>query len=582
MPDPGKVEGTCWADLILSGIPVYGRAEVASTADAIAIKGDRILAVGRVDEVRALHGPQTRAKAFDRGCIIPGLIDGHAHMDREGLKRVFPSLAGAHDKQQLLDRIRQEAHSRQPGEWIVTMPIGDGPSYETPSGIEEGGYPDRHDLDRVAPDNPVYIKAVWGYWRPQPPLISIANTRALELAGINRHTRPPCPEVEIVSDPSSGDPTGLFLERTLMPIVELTLLKCAPNFTLDDRVGALERSMAVYTRFGTTGIFEGHGVSDHVLQSYRTLAGNDKLKVRSLLVSSPSWSTANDEGLIDHLRDLARWIERQKADSGMLALDGIYSEIDEERANWVRAPAAPQTGWAGFHYDCGLPRHLLKEVLVELARMNLRAHCIFADVAELYEEVHRDAPIDHLRWTWGHISVLTERDVCRARDLGLVLVTHTNRHIAKAGRRHMETLGSARQNDIVPLRRLRDAGVPVAFGTDNLPPTMFYPIHHAVARRPLDGGDLIAPDQRLSRSEALHCASWGGAFLMRREDQIGTLEPGMKADLAVLDDDLMSVAEDDIAKLQSVLTLVDGMLVHVAPHAEFDACFGTAGERMDP
>src|SRR5690606_31013227 len=171
------------------------------------------------------------------------------------------------------------------------------------------------------------------------------------------------------------------------------------------------------------------------------------------------------------------------------------AEIDEEKANWVRAASAPQTGWAGFHYDCGLPRHLLKEVLLEAARMNLRANCIFADVAELFEEVHRDVPIDHLRWSWGHLALLGDADVARARDLGLVMVTHTNRHIAKEGARHRKTIGIENEDAIVPLRRLLDAGVPVSFGTDNLPPSLFNPIYHAVARRDRATVEVIAPAQ---------------------------------------------------------------------------------------
>lgn len=483
------------ADLIVSGVPVYGSTATGAGVDAVAIRADRIVAVGRAAEIVRFRRADTRLIALDRGCIVPGLIDGHAHMDREGLKEIFPSLDGAEVKDALLERIRQEAEKKRPGEWVVTMPIGTAPGYEATGAFDEYGYPDRHDLDRVAPDNPVYIKAIWGYWRARPPLVSIANSRALKLAGIDRHTPPPSPEVEIVVDPASGEPTGVFLENTMMPIVELTLLACAPNFSFRDRLEGLERSMAVYNRYGTTGVYEGHGVADHVLQAYQALAGRNRLTVRSTLVLSPRWGEAGDSGLVGHLHDLMNWVGRQDHGDSLLSIDGIYVEIDEDKVNWVRAGSAPQTGWAGFHYDCGLPRHLLKEVLLEAARSNLRANCIFADVAALFEEIHREVPIDHLRWSWGHLAVFDEMDVARARDLGLVLVTHTNRHIAKAGARHRDAVGAGNEDRIVPLRRLLDAGVPVSFGTDNLPPSLFRPIHHAVARRPDDrGGDRARPE----------------------------------------------------------------------------------------
>lgn len=556
------------ADLIVAGAPVYGSGATGTGVDAVAIRDDRILAVGKSADIRKFQRVDTALIELDRGCIVPGLIDGHAHMDREGLKRVFPSLDGAEEKGALLERIRQEAERKRPGEWVVTMPFGDSPSYEKTGAFDDCGYPNRHDLDRVAPENPVYIKAIWGYWRARPPLVSIANTRALELAGINRHTRAPSLEVEIVVDPVSGDPTGVFLENTMMPIVELTLLACAPNFTFHDRLKGLECSMAVYNGFGTTGVYEGHGVADEVLQAYRALAGQRRLTVRSSLVLSPKWGETDHGGVVEHLRDLMKWVSRQSHGDSMLAIGGIYAEIDEEKANWIRARSAPQTGWAGFHYDCGLPRHLMKEVLLEAARSNLRANCIFADVATLFEEVNGEVPIDHLRWSWGHLAVLSETDISRAKDLGLVMVTHTNRHIAKAGSRHRNAVGAGNEDQIVPLRRLLDAGVPVSFGSDNLPPSLFKPIFHAVARRDQGTGEVIAPGQKLSRSEALHCATWGGAYLMGREEEIGTLDVGKKADLAILDDDLMSVAEGCIADLHSVTTIVDGSVVLRQDNAE--------------
>ncbi|MGE4635378.1 MAG: amidohydrolase family protein, partial [Arenicellales bacterium] len=215
----------------------------------------------------------------------------------------------------------------------------------------------------------------------------------------------------------------------------------------------------------------------------------------------------------------------------------------------------------GFHYDTGLPRAALKEVLLEAARMKLRVSCIFAEVAALFEEVHRKVPIDNLRWAWGHIAVLTEDDVLRARDLGLVVVTHTNRHIRKMGSQHLQRLGPENQDQIVPLRRLMDAGVPISLATDNVPPSLFYPIHHAVARRDETTGEVVAPGQKLSREEALHCATWGGAYLAGREADLGSLEPGKKADIAILNDDLMTMPEDGIPGLHADTVIVDGKIV---------------------
>ncbi len=123
------------------------------------------------------------------------------------------------------------------------------------------------------------------------------------------------------------------------------------------------------------------------------------------------------------------------------------------------------------------------------------------------------------------------------------------------------------------------ASVPVAFATDNLPPSMFHPISHAVARRDEMTGETIAPAQKLSREEALRCASWGGAFLTGQEDQLGTLEPGKRADLVILNDDFMSVSESAISGLHSDVTIVDGRVVFDRGLVGLD--FGTEVETIE-
>ncbi len=549
------------ADLIVSGVPVYGATRLTSPADAIAIKDGRVHEVGRQDTINRYKGADTKIIQPQKGCVIPGLIDGHAHMDREGLKKILPSLDGAESKEAVLDAILLEVAKKKPGEWIVTMPIGTAPSYVETQEFDESGYPDRHDLDQIAPDNPVYIRAIWGYWRARAPLVSVANSKALELAGVGPKTPPPSDQVEIAKDAKTGLPTGVFLENTMMPIVELTLLSCVPNFTYDDRLQGLRRSMSIYNSFGTTSVFEGHGVASDVITGYHTLSQQGKASVRANLILSPRWSEVTETGLAEHLRDLADWLARQGYNSEFLNISGLYAEIDEEKANWVRASAAPQTGWAGFNYDCGLPRKALKEVLLEAARLKMRVSCIFATVAELFEEVHREVSIDGLRWSWGHLATLTDDEIKRARDLGLVMVTHTNRHIRKMGSNHRQRLGAEMENQIVPLRRLLDAGVPVSLATDNVPPTLFNPIYHAVARRDENTGEVVAPEQKLSREEALHCATWGGAYLAGQENHVGTLEPGKLADLVLLNDDLMSVPEDEIPNLHAEQTIVNGKIV---------------------
>ena len=208
-------------------------------------------------------------------------------MDREGLKLRWPSLAAARSIDDILEIVEAEVRRTPPGEWIVTMPIGEPPMYEgVPGNLAENRWPTRHDLDRVAPDHPVYIRAIWGHWRNTLPLVSIANTRALERAGIGRDTRPPAPSIEIERD-AHGDPTGVLVEQTYKPLVEHTLMAVAPRFTLADRVAGLAESMRIYNRCGTTSVFEGHGISNEVLAAYQALRERGRPSVRAHLLVEP-------------------------------------------------------------------------------------------------------------------------------------------------------------------------------------------------------------------------------------------------------------------------------------------------------
>ncbi len=147
-----------------------------SIAEAIAVSGNKISGVGPADALAADHAD---ARIIDAGgrAVMPGMIDGHSHMDREGLKTIFPSLSGCQSIEDILQRIEALVAEAAPGDWIVTMPIGEPPYYwNVPDCLAEKRFPTRHDLDRVSPENPVYIRPIWGYWRHILPLTSVANS----------------------------------------------------------------------------------------------------------------------------------------------------------------------------------------------------------------------------------------------------------------------------------------------------------------------------------------------------------------------------------------------------------------------
>jgi predicted amidohydrolase YtcJ len=203
--------------------------------------------------------------------------------------------------------------------------------------------------------------------------------------------------------------------------------------------------------------------------------------------------------------------------------------------------------------------------MIEAARNDIRVGSFTPNVLDLYERVNRVVPIAGRRWIIEHIGVYGPDEIRRIRDLGLVLTAYTGRYIWKDGAMLAQQLGPTGASRIAPLRALLEAGVHVALSTDNVPPSLFDSIHHAVTRQPRGQRKAVGPDQCLTREEALACASREGAYLSFEENVKGTLEVGKLADIAVLDQDLLTVSEDEIPGIQADVVVVGGDVVLEQP-----------------
>ena len=559
------------ADLVLKNGKVINVDAAFSIASAIAIAGERIVAVGPDAAVAAHVGPATRVIDLAGKAVVPGLIDGHAHMDREALRSVFPSLGRVRSIQDIQDRIAELARGKRAGEWIVAMPIGDPPYYfDVPDILAEKRFPTRQELDAAAPNNPVYIRSIWGYWRGTFPLVSCANTLALQHAGITRDTVSPVDTLTIERD-AAGVPTGVFVEREMAPIAELIWFREATAFSQADRLATLPASARAYHAVGTTSVFEGHGIASEVLRVYKQAHRDGNLTMRAALAFSANWPTAGNAALEPSIAAFVEawsgWLGEPGLGDDMLKTSGLYVHVGRERADDVRASAAPYTGWAGFNAAHGLPRDQAKALLRACAKNDIRPVMIGSGNLDIYDEIDREISLKGRRWVLSHISTLSPRDIERVVRMGLVLTTHTNNYLYKGASALAQRLPVERQNEIVPLRSLLDAGVPVALATDNVPVSLFLPIWQTIARSAYRTKNRIAPQQALTRAEALRCATMGGAYLTFDEHKKGSLEVGKLADLAVLAADPLTVEEDKIADIQALLTLVGGRVVHETPGA---------------
>ena len=198
-------------------------------------------------------------------------------------------------------------------------------------------------------------------------------------------------------------------------------------------------------------------------------------------------------------------------------------------------------------------------MLVRCATNNIRAIMIHRPgVLDLYEEIDGIVPLKGKRWVIAHVTTFSPRDIERIVRLGLVLTTHTNNALYKTLDTLAHQLPPERHAEIVPLRSLLDAGVAVSLSTDNAPISLFLPVWQTIARTSFQTKQRVAPDQALSRAEAIRCATANGAYLTFDEDKKGTIEPGKLADLAVLSADPLTVEESKIADIRSEMTMVGG------------------------
>jgi predicted amidohydrolase YtcJ len=553
------------ADVILKNGKVITVDAAFTLASAIAIARNRILAVGPDAAMTAHAAPATRVIDLKGRAVIPGVTDGHAHMDREGLRNVFPSLGRVRSIGDIQDRIAELARSKAPGAWIVTMPIGDPPYYfDVPDILAEKRWPTRQELDVAAPHNPVFIRSIWGYWRSTFPLVSIANTQALRLAGITRDTVSPASTLTIEKD-ANGDPTGVFVEREMAPIAELIWFRKPAGFSHADRVKALPESARAYHAFGTTSVFEGHGAGAELLRVYKECLRGGTLTMRATLAFSADWKAAAGAPLGPFVEAWAGWLGEPGLGNDWLRMSGLFVQVGRDAADAARASAAPYTGWAGYNPGHGLPREQAKDLLVQCAKNDIRAVVIGSGNLDLYDEVDREIALKGRRWVISHISTLSQEDIERIVRMGLLVTTHTNNYLYRGLNSLAQRLPPERRGEITPLRSLLNAGVKVSLATDNVPVSNFFPISHTIRRVPYQMQAPVAPEQALVRADALRCATNHGAYLTFDEDKKGSLEPGKLADLAVLSADPLTVAEADIADIRSLMTMVGGKMVYETP-----------------
>jgi predicted amidohydrolase YtcJ len=507
----------------------------SSVVEAVAISGGRLVATGSSAEIRKVAGTATRIIDLGGRTVIPGLIDSHIHAIRAGLKfSTEASWIGATSIAEATDRIRQAALYAKPGSWIV---IGGG---WTPSQFAEGRRPTQSEIIAAAPDHPVYIQLFYS-----AAFISPAGLKALSVTGDSGLPAKATFDLDAERRPSgwiSGDASAIT-----------TLYARLPKPTLDESLAGTRRFLSELNRFGVTGVIDpgGHNLAPEDYEALFRLWRSGDLSVRmaySICAPRPGDELAD-------LQLLTRFLPMAVGDD-MLRFNGIG-----ERVTW------------GL-YNNDAPTEAQKVDFFRVAKwaadrgMALTAHWnndkSVHHLLEVFERVDREVPIRALRWSVAHLHDASDASLRRMKALGVGWLMQNGLHFATAN--YLATRGSV-INRSPPIRTALRLGLNVGGGTDAHRVMSYNPftsLQWMIDGRTVDGMPTRAASELVTREEALRLYTHGSAWFSVDEGRRGTLEPGRLADLAVLDQDYMSVPVSEISRLQSLLTMVGGRIVHQA------------------
>ena len=553
-------------DLLLVRGRVYTVDPADRVVEAVAIKDGRVAAVGSTSEMRVLAGPRTRVVDLGERAVIPAFFDGHPHMDSLGQRLLRPSFEGVKSIEDVQAVVGRAVAGRRPGEWIVTNALAEEPDvYRLPGSLREGRWPTRHDLDRVAPANPVLIIAPMLV----APGVAIANSAALAASGVTRDTRVP-DGVEIDVD-AAGAPTGIFRDWNFPKRIERALFPMVPGPGHADQVEGLRRAMRAFNAAGVTAIYEGHGIPPEPQRAYLDLWGQRALTVRTyFVVQFPIALFADPAGTDALIRATAQYAAGPGFGDDLLRFGGLGFSFDSASAIGASLMREPYRGARGvlWHGVQHVDDATFVAVLWKAARANLRVQAQAAGgaaidkVLGMYEEIHREVPITDRRWVIEHCQFPSDENMATCRRLG-VIPTSTTNFLWLQGSVYLRSFGPELTREAVPFKRWLDAGVPAVQSTDGRPYSPIFTFWQSLARRDgLTGEELSTPRQKLSRPEALRLYTLNAARVAFWEDRLGSLEPGKLADLVILSDDIMQIPEDRIPDTRVLATLLGGAPVH--------------------
>ena len=533
------------ADLLLTNAHVVTMDEKQPSAQAVAIRGERIVWVGNSDEGKKLY-PTARTMDLHGATVLPGLIDAHGHLINLGESLVRLNLKDIPTEREIIERVQHRAASAAPGEWIVGW------------GWDEGkwasNYPTNQALSGATPNNPVFLVGLHTF-------AAWANHRALELAGINKDTKDP-ENGKILRDEKTGEPTGILLNHA-----QELVSKHIPPMTLPQAKRAMQLAARECVRNGLTSVHEAK-VTPLMIQAFHELEREGRMPLRVYVMLDGA-----DKNLVDE------WLKRGP-------------EIDPHHQLTIRSFKLFADGSLGSrgaamlepYSDALQTKGVMTTPEAEVYSLTLRAlqagfqvctHAV-GDAAnrsalDAYERAMRDLhdarPLFLWRLRIEHAQVLAPEDIPRFAKLGVIASmqpTHATSDMPWAEKR----VGPERIKGAYAWRSVKDSGAHLPLSSDFPGETLnpFYGIYAAITRQDPQGNPPGGwhSEQKLMLEEALRGYTTEAAYAEFEETNKGSIEKGKLADLTVISQDIQKVPPPQILSIHALQTFVGGKIVYDA------------------
>jgi predicted amidohydrolase YtcJ len=540
------------ADLIFTHGNIYtGVVDAAASlgagkrAEALAVRGDLILAVGARDEIMKLKGPETKIIDLDGHFVMPGFNDAHTHLASAGLEKMNVNMVGAKTLDEFRERLRAKVEAAGPAEWVV----GEGWD-ETLWPVKV--LPTRWDLDEVSGKHPVYLERVDGH-------IGVANTRALQLASVTVASRDP--EGGKIDRDDAGTPNGILREKAQEAVQAVI-----PKPTHEKRRQAIELALADMASHGITSAQDYSQWED--FQMYEELEHDGKLTARI-----SEWLPFDDS-----IEVLNNKRNSHPASDNLLHTGMLKGFMDGSLGSKTAALLEP---YSDDPKNSGLPQYeaaklntMTKERV--LAGYQIGFHAIGDKGVQLAldafaeaEKAARDGKVKaadggtDYRLRIEHAQVTTPQQTLRFKELKVIASMQPS-HLLTDMNWAESRLGPKRAEHSYAWAEFLRRGVVLAFGTDYPvePVTPFRGIYAALTRKSEDGRKSYYPEQKLNVEQAIAAYTTGAAFAEFAEKQKGKLEPGMLADFVVLDQDITAALPPKILQTKILRTVVGGKTVY--------------------